>query len=591
MIFVALPDTFIQDLKLRSDIADVISGYVNLKKAGRNLVGLCPFHNEKTPSFNVSRENGFFYCFGCGTGGDVITFIKRIENLDYIDAVRFLAKRAGMEMPEESKNTGMTQVRNRILEANRETARFYYRQLYGPLGTEGLAYLRNRGLTEKTISHFGLGFAPAKGFELVNYLKDKGFSENDLILANLANRSKNGHIYDRFFNRVMFPIIDIRGNVIAFGGRIMTDEKPKYLNTSDTPAFNKSTNLFALQFAKNAANGVLILAEGYMDVIALHQAGFENAVATLGTSLTQEQAVIIKRYCSEVIICYDADEAGQKATARAISILKPTGLNIRVITIPNGKDPDEFIKNFGAQGPDRFRQLIEKSKNDTDYRLFKLKARFNLENADDLVSYLTECAKVIATLDNDIERDVYISKLSTEYNTEKMAIRRLVDKFSQKNWREQSRHEQQQRQNELSARNDRINTEKADNLRAANAEEALIASVIYNPDFADTIFSEQTENLFSTTFNQKVFHCIYTRLKNGMSATLADISSEFSNDEISRIAKIMAQHPQDPAPEQTAREYLSILQDEKQKIKPSQAADLDNDTIMQYMQKMKMKKQ
>lgn len=587
----ALPDTFIQELKLHSDIADVISSYVSLKKAGRNLVGLCPFHNEKTPSFSVSRENGFFYCFGCGTGGDVITFIKRIENLDYIDAVRFLAKRAGMEMPEDNKNTGMTQVRNRVLEANREAARFYYRQLYEHQGTEGLAYLRNRGLTEKTIAHFGLGFAPAKGFELVNYLKGKGFSDNDLILANLAMRSRNGHIYDRFFNRVMFPIIDIRGNVIAFGGRIMSDEKPKYLNTSDTPAFNKSTNLFALQFAKNAANGVLILAEGYMDVIALHQAGFENAVATLGTSLTQEQAVIIKRYCSEVIICYDADEAGQKATARAISILKPTGLNIRVITIPNGKDPDEFIKYYGAQGPDRFRQLIEKSKNDTDYRLFKLKAQFNLENADDLVSYLTECAKVIATLENDIERDVYISKLSMEYNTEKMAIRRQVDKFSKQSRREQSRHEQQQRQNELSARNDHINTEKADNLRAANAEEALIASVIYNPDFADTIFSEQTENLFSTTFNQKVFHCIYTRLKNGMGAALADISSEFSNDEISRIAKIMAQHPQDPAPEQTAREYLSILQDEKQKIRPSQAADLDNDAIMQYIQKMKMKKQ
>lgn len=587
----ALPDTFIQDLKLRNDIVDVISSYVNLKKTGRNLVGLCPFHNEKTPSFSVSRENGFFYCFGCGAGGDVITFIKRMENLDYIDAVRFLAKRSGLEMPEDSKNVGITQIRSRIYEANREAARFYYRQLYGAQGKDGLAYLRNRGLTEKTITHFGLGFAPARGFELVDYLKSKGFSESDLILANLAIKSRKGRIYDRFFNRVIFPIIDIRGNVIAFGGRIMTDEKPKYLNTSDTPAFNKSTNLFALQFAKNAANGVLILAEGYMDVIALHQAGFENTVATLGTALTQEQAIIIKRYCKEVIICYDADEAGQKATARAISILKPTGLNIRVITIPNGKDPDEFMRNYGTQGPDRFRQLIEKSANDTDYRLTKLKAQYNLQNADELVSYLTECAKIIAALENSIEQDVYISKLCMEYNTDKFAFKRQVSKFSRQNQREQSRHEQQRQQMELSARGDRINTEKADNLRAANAEEALIASVIYNPDFVDTIFSEETEELFSTTFNKAVFHCIYSRLKSGLGATLSDISSEFSNDEISRIAQIMAHHPPDPAPEQTANEYLSILKDEKQKIKPSQAANLGDDEILQYVQNMKTKKQ
>lgn len=587
----ALPDTFIQELKFRSDIADVISGYVNLKKAGRNLVGLCPFHNEKTPSFSVSRENGFFYCFGCGAGGDVITFIKRIENLDYIDSVRFLAKRAGLDMPEDTQDTGITQIRNRVFEANREAARFYYRQLYSPQGKTGLDYLRKRGLSEKTIAHFGLGFSPASGFELTNFLKSKGFTDNELIVANLAVRSKNNRVYDRFFNRVMFPIIDIRGNVIAFGGRIMSDQKPKYLNTSDTPAFNKSTNLFSLQFAKNAANGVLILAEGYMDVIALHQAGFENAVATLGTSLTQEQAIIIKRYCNELIICYDADEAGQKATARAISILKPTGINIRVITIPNGKDPDEFIKAYGEQGPARFRQLIEKSKNDTDYRLFKLQSSFNLDNADERVAYLTEGAKVVASLENDIERDIYISKLSAEHGVDKEAIRRQVGKFRRQNGREQIRRKQQAIQNEMSARNDRINSEKADNLRAANAEEALIATVIYNPDFVDTIISEQTEKLFSTTFNQKVFHCLCRRIRDGQNATLTDIASEFSNDEISRVAKIMAQHPQEPDPATSANEYIKVLENEKQKIRPAQAADLDNETIMQYLQKMKTEKQ
>ena len=586
----AIPDEFIQELKSRTDIADVISSYVNLKKTGRNLVGLCPFHNEKTPSFSVSQENGFFHCFGCGVGGDVITFIKRIENLDYVDAIKFLAQRAGMTMPEDNRDEGLSRLKNRIYEANREAARFYHKQLYTPQGQQALEYLRKRQLTEKTIIHFGLGYSPPSRFELVNYLKSKGFSSTELIAANLANESKKGNPFDRFSDRVMFPIIDLRGNVIAFGGRIMSDIKPKYLNTSDTPVFNKSKNLFALQFAKNKANGQLILVEGYMDVIALHQAGFENAVATLGTALTQEQAMIIKRYCDEVVICYDADEAGQKAASRAISILRPTGLHIKVLTVPNGKDPDEYIKSYGDQGAARFRLLLDKCGNDVEYRLHKLKLSYNIDVTEQRVAFLTEASKLIAALDNRIEQDVYISSLSEELNVEKNAVAQQVAKYRKLNAREAGRREQREIQNTMSARNDKINSEKFYNLRAANAEEALIALMIFNPDIANTICSRTLSEKFVTSFNRKVFEVLKKRISDGKDITLSDISGEFSNDEVSQIAKILATHPREVNPVQASEEYLLVLDEEAQKMTPEQIAQADTQTLMEQLRKMKEKK-
>ena len=410
----AFPEGFLQELKMRNDITEVVSPYVNLKRRGRNMVGLCPFHGEKTPSFNIYTENGSFYCFGCGVGGDVISFIMKIENLDYVDAVKFLAQRAGMELPENSYDDSMSKLRKRIYEANREAARFYYKTLYQPLGKEGLDYLHGRMLSDRTIRHFGLGFADDDWSSLTTHLKSLGFSENELVSANLAVQRRSGNgVYDRFTNRVMFPIIDLRGNVIAFGGRIMTDQKPKYLNTSDTPVFKKSENLFSLNNAKNAGSRTLMLCEGYMDVIAVTQAGFKNAVATLGTALTTEQAMLIKRYADEVIICYDADEAGQKATARAIPILRNAGLLVRVLTIPNGKDPDEFIKSQGADGPEAFKAIIDRSGNDVDYRLQKLKADFNLDVSDGKVGYLEAASRIIASIQSPIEQDVYASKLCT----------------------------------------------------------------------------------------------------------------------------------------------------------------------------------
>ena len=328
----ALPDDFLQELKSRSDIADVVSSYINLRHSGRTFSGLCPFHSEKTPSFHVYPENGSFYCFGCGAGGDVITFIRRIENLDYMEAIRHLAQRAGVSVPESDADQGLARAKGRILEINRETARFYHTQLMSEQGTLGREYLLGRSLTPQTIRHFGLGYAPDSRFTLVNFLSGKGYTPEELLQANVAVRASTGRVMDRFFARVMYPIIDLRGNVIAFGGRTLGDNKPKYLNTSDTLVFHKSTGLFAMNFAKNNAKDGLILAEGYMDVIALHQAGFTNAIATLGTALTTEQARLLARYTGEVFLCYDSDEAGQKASSRAIPLLRDAGLTVRVLS-------------------------------------------------------------------------------------------------------------------------------------------------------------------------------------------------------------------------------------------------------------------
>ncbi len=586
----AITEEFKQELKSRTDIADVISSYVQLKRSGRNLMGLCPFHNERSPSFSVSRENGFFHCFGCGVGGDVITFIMKIENLDYVDAVKFLADRAGMTVPENDISDGMAKLRMRIYEANREAARFFHRQLYSPAGKQALDYLRGRGLTEKTIIHFGLGYSPRDRFELVNHLKSKGFTKYEMIQANLANQSDKGYAFDRFSDRVMFPIIDVKGKVIAFGGRLMSDGKPKYLNTSDTPVFNKSKNLFALKFAKNDPKRQLILVEGYMDVIALHQAGFENAVATLGTALTEDQAMIIKKYCDEVVICYDADEAGQKATQRAINILRPTGIKIRVLTVPNGKDPDEFIKSHGDQGSARFRMLLEKSGNDIEYRLMKLRGRYNLEIPEQKVDFATKAAYLIAGIENPVEQDVYISRIAKELEIEKTSLKRLVEKNNKYSSFENKKVQQRKAQTDLSAAADKLNPEKKFNLRAANAEEAIISIMLYEPDTAVEIAGTLSPETFVTNFNRHIYEVLRKRINEGKDVSITDISGDFTASEMGRLAAMMTSHPRDSTPSESARGYINILTEQKNKLTPAQAAAADNDTIMEQLRRMREKK-
>lgn len=351
-----IPQSFIEELRLNCDIESVISSYVQLRRRGRILTGLCPFHSEKTGSFTVYPESQSFYCFGCGAGGDVIGFIRRIENLDYVEAIRFLAGRAGMTVPDDAREDRTAMLKTKILEMNREAAHFYFEKLIAPEGKSALNYLLGRGLTPKTIKHFGLGYAPTGRNNLTDMLSKKGFKYEDMEAACLARRGKNGGYYDVFRDRVMFPIIDLRGNVIGFGGRKMEGDGPKYYNSPDTPVFKKTKNLFALNFAKKQKLDNLILCEGYMDVIAMHQAGFTQAVASLGTSLTADQCRLAASYTDEAVLAYDSDEAGQKATRRAINLLDEAGIRSRVLSIEGAKDPDEFIKKFGAA---RFKRLIE----------------------------------------------------------------------------------------------------------------------------------------------------------------------------------------------------------------------------------------
>ncbi|WP_440452530.1 DNA primase [Ruminococcus intestinalis] len=584
------PDSFLQELKLRSDITEIASSYVNLKRHGRNMVGLCPFHGEKTPSFNIYTENGSFYCFGCGAGGDVITFIMKIENLDYVEAVKFLAQRAGMEMPENTYDDSLSKLRMRIYEANREAARFFHATLLSQRGQSGLNYLRGRALSDRTIRHFGLGFADDDWNSLCNHLKNKGFSEYEIYSANLAFRRKNGNgIYDRFVNRVMFPIIDLRGNVIAFGGRIMTDEKPKYLNTSDTPVFKKSENLFSLNNAKSSGTRTLILCEGYMDVIALNQAGFTNAVATLGTALTNEQAVLMKRYADEVIICYDADGAGQKATARAIDILRNAGLPIKILTVPSGKDPDEFIRSKGENGPAAFKLLIEKCGNDIEYRLMKLKENYNLNTTDGKVAFLNEAVKIVATIESPIERDVFASKLCAELEIDKNAFLEQISKVKRRDRRSNIKKETRQIQAELNGQSDKINREHYKKPRSSSAEEALLVYLINNPDYANSISERVTPDKFSNSLIKRYYEYVLSKIKSGYEP-LTSVSSDFNSDEVSYLYKLISTTIPAASTREAVEEYINVINEESNKLTSDKLADMSADDINDYIMKMKQNK-
>lgn len=584
------PDSFLQELKLRSDITEIASSYVNLKRHGRNMVGLCPFHGEKTPSFTIYTENGSFYCFGCGAGGDVITFIMKIENLDYVEAVKFLAQRAGMEMPENTYDDSLSKLRMRIYEANREAARFFHATLLSQRGQSGLNYLRGRALSDRTIRHFGLGFADDDWNSLCNHLKNKGFSEYEIYSANLAFKRKNGNgIYDRFVNRVMFPIIDLRGNVIAFGGRIMTDEKPKYLNTSDTPVFKKSENLFSLNNAKSSGTRTLILCEGYMDVIALNQAGFTNAVATLGTALTNEQAVLMKRYADEVIICYDADGAGQKATARAIDILRNAGLPIKILTVPSGKDPDEFIRSKGENGPAAFKLLIEKCGNDIEYRLMKLKENYNLNTTDGKVAFLNEAVKIVATIESPIERDVFASKLCAELEIDKNAFLEQISKVKRRDRRENIKKETRQIQAELNGQSDKINREHYKKPRSSSAEEALLVYLINNPDYANSISERVTPDKFSNSLIKRYYEYVLSKIKSGYEP-LTSVSSDFNSDEVSYLYKLISTTIPAASTREAVEEYINVINEESNKLTSDKLADMSADDINDYIMKMKQNK-
>lgn len=572
-----LSDSFLEQLRANTDIESVISPYVNLRRRGKNLVGLCPFHNEKTPSFTVYPENGSFYCFGCGVGGDVITFVRRMENLDYMEAVKQLADRAGMALPEDGYDDTLAKKRTAVLAANRATAKFFHSQLFNDRGRHALNYFLDRGLTMETIRHFGLGFAPDDWRALKNHLNEQGFDDILLESANLLRRSdKNGKVsyYDNFRNRVMFPIIDPRGNVIAFGGRVLDDSKPKYINTSDTLVYKKSNGVFALNFAKNGNDGKLIIAEGYMDVIALHQAGFTNAVACLGTALTKEQANLLSRYANEIILSYDADEAGQKATARALGIFGTTGMEIKVLRLTGGKDPDEIIKKYGAQ---RFRDIINGAANDTEYRLLRARQGIDLSTDDGKVKYLSAATEVLAGIPSPVEVDVYASRLANELGVDKLAIESQV-KYKREGLRKRrmAQREQDQKRLLINGQNTK-NPERSQHLRAAKAEETLIASLMRNPDFYNKLKDELSADYFVTALNRRIFSVILSRLDEGGNTEPYFLSSEFTPDEMDEVERIFRSAAQLSNTVEECVDCIKILKEEKNKPESIKASELSDD--------------
>ncbi|HZK38865.1 MAG TPA: DNA primase [Clostridia bacterium] len=582
----AISEEFLQELRERVDIETVISPYVNLRRRGRLMTGLCPFHNEKTPSFTVYTDTQSFYCFGCGAGGEIITFVRRIENLDFIEAVKTLAQKAGMQMPEDGYDDSLSKRRNSILAANREAAKFFNETLMSPKGKVAAEYLHNRGVSPAITKRFGLGCAPDAWDGLLKHMRQKGYSAQDLIEANLARKSTKGdrtNIYDNFRNRLMIPIIDLRGNVIAFGGRVLDDSKLKYVNTSDTFVYKKSQNVFALNFAKNGNDGKLILAEGYMDVIALHQAGFTNAVACLGTALTGEQAQLISRYASEVILAYDSDAAGQAATQKSINILNRTGIKIRVLSLSGGKDPDEILKKPG--GTDRFRNLLDGAANDIEYKLLHEREKFDTATPDGKLNFLKAAVPVIARLQGAIERDIYASSLSQELSVDKEAILMQVKQHNKKMGRVWDKERFKAAKREVAGYSDKINIQRGGKTRATKAEEVLITTLLNNPDFYKKISEKVGPNDFMTDFNKRLFELLFTRLHDGKSIDLTLLSGSFTAEEMSKVTALYVKGAEITNTLTECEDCIAVLAEEKESLEVVNPAELSDEEFSKLFQK------
>ena len=533
----ALPQAFLQELKNRCNIEDIISQHVQLKRAGSNLVGCCPFHSEKTPSFTVFTAKENFYCFGCGAGGDVITFIMKMQNVDYITAVEYLAGRAGLQMPEDNFFPKEKKVdRKRFYEMNKSAAKFFHTSLMAPENADALKYIMDRGLSMATLRRFGIGYADTSWDSLTGHLMAKGYTKEELQEGFLAGVSqKSGRLFDMFRGRIIFPIFDLSGNVIAFGGRIIGDGKPKYLNSSDTLVFKKSHNLYALEHAKNNTDSSIILCEGYMDVVALQQAGFTNAVATLGTAITSDQARIMSRYAQTVYISYDSDGAGQRAAKKAIDLLTQVGVNVKVLRVENAKDPDEFIKKFGKGA---FEKLLHKSGGHIDYTLDNIESKYSMAIPEEKLRYVKECCEMLSGIYSDIEREIYIQKISEKASIAPNVIRNEVEKKQRQIRR---RVEKERIKTDIQTGigwGDRIMSDSSQHLSSVKKEENLIGILLIRPEYMnDKEMSKLLcEKLFMCDFTKRV----YRHLRKTTDAEIFDISSLgefFTPEEMGRIMR------------------------------------------------------
>lgn len=580
----AIREEFLNELRERTDIEALVSGYVDLKRAGRLCRGLCPFHSEKSPSFTVYPDTQSYYCFGCGKGGDVITFIREIENLDYIESVKLLADRAGLNMPDDNYDDTLSKKRQRMLKINKDAARFFYTYMMSEAGRDGLSYWLGRGLQMSTIKHFGLGYAPNDWRVLRDHMHTLGYSDVELLEADLVRKSvKDGRTsyYDNFRNRVMTPIIDLRGNVIGFGGRVLDDSKPKYVNTSDTLVYKKSLAVFALNFAKSSGKNSLILCEGYMDVIALHQSGFTNAVAGLGTALTDEQVRLISRYADEVILSYDSDEAGQKALNRAMEKFGATDISIRALRLSGGKDPDEIIKKFGAE---RFRSIVEGAANEVEYKLQNARNGLDLDSDDGRVNYLRRAVPILASINSAIERDIYAGRLSEDLSVSKDAIVLQVKDALKRQNRESKRVDFSALRTNFDAYRDKSSRDATAGIKVRKAEDALLSSLFNNPDF----LSKTEELLKPEDLTDEFYVHLYTvlrdRIRAGESIDLIYLSSEFSPEEMGRIVKLQNGEAVISNTWNEVNDCISVILSEKDKQDRKDPASLSDEEFLRLFQ-------
>ena len=567
-----IPEDIINEIKYRNDIETAVSQYVNLKRRGKNLVGLCPFHSEKTPSFTVYPENGSFYCFGCGVGGDVFTFTGLIENLDYMESIKLLAERSGIFLPQDGYDDSMQRLKKKIYDINRDTARFFHSFLMSPGGKWALDYLTGRGLTVKTIKHFGLGAAPDSWDALIHHLKEKGYTESDMLAANVIGKSNRGGIYDRFRKRVMFPIINIRGNIVAFSGRAMPGEDKqggKYVNTSDTPVYKKSENLFGINFAKSVCSERVILVEGNMDVISLHQAGFENTVAQLGTAFTTEQANLLSRYTKEIVLMLDADAAGQKAVRRASGLLENTGLSVRVVVVPDGKDPDEYIKKNGKE---RFAALLEGAVSDMEYKLLTAAKDIDLNSEDGRLKYLAAAAEIIAATDDIMTRDIYIGRLSEKYGVSRTALTTRVNELRKRNSRQKQKKEITDIIRPKFTKDD-INPERRKSVKGTAAEETLIAVLLKNPDFYKIALDKLPPEKMLTSLNRRIYETIISVLEHGGSLDISAFAEKLLPAEIGYLVSLQNSEKAGKNPEIVLKDCIGVILEEDMLLESAEKAE------------------
>ena len=563
----AFPDSFIEELLARNDISDVVSSYVQLGRKGGNLFGLCPFHNEKTPSFSVSPDKQIYHCFGCGKGGGVINFIMEIENLGYPDAIRFLANRVGMAVPEDDRGES-GQLRRRIVSLNKEAARFYNSLLKEEVGKTARAYLEKRRITSQTATRFGLGAAPNEWDALIKAMKKRGYDEYELVQAGLAVKNAKGRVYDKFRDRLIFPVISVSGEVLGFGGRTLSDAEPKYLNSPETIAFSKRRTLYGINLAKNTKRGNFILCEGNIDVVTLHQAGFDNAVASMGTSLTTDQTRLISRYAKEIIICYDNDPAGIKATDRALEILKNSEFSVKVLKLPDRMvdgekkkiDADDFIKLYG---PAAFERLINGSENHIEYKLMNLQSKYDLSSPEEKVEFLKAAGQMIARLSSPVEREVYGGRAAQAAGISPDAMAQEIAKARSMQVKKQKQEQERAETRPEQAAQPREKSLRYKNVRSATAEEGIIRLILLDPTLIPKCELKSEE--FSSEFLGKLYSVISERFKNGRSIEISALAGDLNEEEMSRLVHI-TQKPESLANAQnTLADYTRVVHTEKLK--------------------------